>query len=197
MKNFITLLFTTIVSLQALAGGPLEIGEKAPDFKLKNVTGETVSLADYEKVDGYIVVFTCNTCPYSVMYEDRLIELHKKYEPMGWPVVAINPNDPEVRAGDSFEKMQERAKEKGFEFANLFDDGQKVYPKWGATRTPHFYVLNSDRVVEYIGAMDHNHKKAENVTETYLENAISKLEKGEKPDPNFTKAVGCTIKCKK
>jgi len=146
---------------------------------------------------GFVIIFTCNSCPYAVKYEDRIIDLHEKYAAAGYPLIAINPNDPEVQPKDSFDKMITRAKEKGFEFPYVFDEGQKVYPKFGATKTPHIFILNKDRVVEYIGSIDNNHNDASAVTEKYVENAIAALEKGEKPNPSVTKAIGCSVKYKK
>ncbi len=182
-------------------GEGLKVGDKAPDFNLKNVDGRMVSLESIKKstpnLKGFIVTFTCNTCPYAVMYEDRLIALHNAYAPKGWPVVAIQPNDPEVKPGDSFEEMKVRAKEKGFPFVYLFDEGQKVFPKYGATRTPHVFLLDKDLTVRYIGAIDNNPQDADAVTEKYVEAAIAAIESGREPDPNYTKAIGCTIKVKK
>ncbi len=178
-------------------GKGYQVGEKAADFKLKNVDGKVVSLGDMKDAKGYIVTFTCNHCPYSVLYEDRLINLHNEMAAKGYPVIAINPNDPKVQPEDSFEGMQERAEEKKFPFVYLFDDNQQVYPLFGATRTPHVFLLDKDMVVQYIGAIDNNAKNPEAVTINYVEDAIMALEKGEKPDPNFTKAIGCSIKTKK
>jgi len=174
--------------------GGYHIGDTAADFRLKNVDGEMMSLEDIKDAKGYIIVFTCNHCPFSVMYEDRLIALHKKYAPMGYPVVAINPNSPEKQPADSYEAMQVRAKEKSFPFAYLFDDGQKVYPEYGATKTPHVFLLDKSRTVKYIGAIDDNARDAGSVEVKYLENAIDALEGGKSPDPATTKAIGCTIK---
>ncbi len=173
-----------------------KVGEQAADFSLKNVDGTMVSLKDYKGVNGYIVVFTCNTCPYALMYEDRIIALHNKYAPMGYPVVAINPNDPSVKPGDDFASMQARSKEKSYPFKYLFDDGQKVFPAFGATRTPHVYLLDANRYVRYIGAIDDNAQNPAEVTVNYLENAIAALKSGNNPDPSETKAIGCTIKVK-
>ena len=173
-----------------------KVGDQAADFKLKNVDGTMVSLADYKGVKGYIVVFTCNTCPYAVMYEDRLIDLHNKYASEGYPVVAINPNDPDVKPGDDFASMQVRSKEKKFPFKYLFDEGQKVYPQFGAQRTPHVYLLDANRYVRYIGAIDDNAQNPSEVGTKYLENAIAALKSGNNPDPSETKAIGCTIKVK-
>ena len=180
-------------SLEVVHEG-LHIGDTAPDFKLKNIDGSMVSLADMKDAKGYIVVFTCNHCPYAVMYEDRLVELHNTYAPKGYPVVAINPNDTEVVPSDSFEAMQERAKEKAFPFVYLMDEGQKVYPKYGATKTPHVFLLSKEKVVSYIGAIDDNHEDETAVKVKYLENAIAAMEKGVAADPETTKAIGCSIK---
>lgn len=173
-----------------------KVGEQAADFSLKNVDGTMVSLKDYKGVNGYIVVFTCNTCPYALMYEDRIIALQNKYASQGYPVVAINPNDPSVKPGDDFASMQARAKEKSYPFKYLFDDGQKVFPAFGATRTPHVYLLDANRYVRYIGAIDDNAQNPAEVTVKYLENAIAALKSGNNPDPSETKAIGCTIKVK-
>lgn len=170
------------------------IGDTATDFELKNVDGEMVSLSNYENANGYIITFTCNHCPYAIMYEDRLIELHNKYSSLGYHVVAINPNDPEAKPDDSFEKMQERARDKKFPFAYLFDDGQKIYPQYGATKTPHIFLLDAERIVRYIGAIDDSPRDASAVEEKYLENAIDALIAGKSPDPETTKALGCSIK---
>lgn len=179
-----------------ISEGGYEIGDVAEDFKLKNIDGEYYSLSDFSDVKGYIVVFTCNACPFAVKYEDRLIDLHVRYADLGYPVIAINPNDPEVVAEDSYENMQIRAKEKGFPFVYLFDEKQEVYPKFGATRTPHVFLLDADRTVKYIGAIDDNFKDAAAVEHKYVENAISALQNGNDPDPSTTKAIGCTIKVK-
>lgn len=174
----------------------LKIGDTAPDFNLKGVDGKMISLADMTDAKGYIVTFTCNHCPYSVMYEDRLIELHNKMAAKGYPVVAINPNDPAAEPKDSFDGMVKRAEEKAFPFAYLFDDGQKIYPQYGASRTPHIFLLDKDRKVRYIGAIDDSARNADKVSKRYVEMAIEALEKGEEPTPNFTKAIGCSIKTK-
>ena len=177
-----------------------KVGDAASDFKLKNVDDTMVSLADYKEAKGFIVVFTCNMCPYSVANEDRIIALDKKYKEKGFPVIAINPNDPEVSKGDSFEGMKVRAKEKGFTFPYLFDEGQKVYPMYGATKTPHVYILNKQDdklIVEYIGAIDDSSRNESNVKERFVEDAVDALLKGEKPSKTDTRAIGCSIKDKR
>lgn len=173
------------------------IGDTARDFNLKNVDGKMVSLASMKKAKGYIVIFTCNHCPYAIAYEDRIIALHKKYEKMGYPVVAINPNDKDVSPSDSYADMKKRAKSKKFPFAYLYDETQEIARAYGATRTPHVYLLDKDRVVRYIGAIDDNHEEPEAVKERYLESAIDALRSGKDVATKETKAIGCTIKWKK
>ncbi|WP_299062244.1 thioredoxin family protein [uncultured Polaribacter sp.] len=172
-----------------------QIGDTIEDFKLKNIDDKQVSLSDYKDAKGFVIVFTCNHCPYSIAYEDRLIAIDQKYKKLGYPVIAINPNDPEVSKGDSFEAMQVRASEKGFTFPYLFDEGQKTYPKFGATKTPHVFIVSKQNMsVEYIGAIDNSSRNPDNVSEKYVEDAINSLLAGKKPTKTTTKAIGCSIK---
>jgi peroxiredoxin len=197
MKNSISAILLTIFSVSQLFAQGVKVGDKAPDFKLKNVDGKFVSFADFPDAKGFVVIFTCNHCPFSVAYEDRIIALDKKYKAKGYPVIAINPNDPALSPADGYKEMQQRSKDKGFTFPYLFDEGQKVYPEYGATRTPHVYLLNKQGKsfnVAYIGAIDDNSQDADAVKEKYLENAVTALMDGKSPQPDFTKAIGCTIK---
>ncbi|HHN48355.1 MAG TPA: thioredoxin family protein [Bacteroidales bacterium] len=199
MKILFTILMILAMTLGTAQAQGYQVGDKATDFKLKNIDGRYVSMADYPDAKGFVVIFSCNHCPFVVATEDRIIALDKKYKEKGFPVIAINPNDPELVPADSFEKMQERAQEKGFTFPYLFDEGQKIYPVYGATRTPHVFLLErqgEDLVVAYIGAIDDNTRDASEVEEKYLENAINALLAGQRPDPDFTRAIGCTIKAK-
>ena len=182
---------------QLMKDSGYQIGDVVSDFKLKNVDGKMISLSDYNEAKGFIITFTCNTCPFAIAYEDRIIALDKKYASKGYPVIAINPNNPLVQPGDSFKAMQQRAKEKGFTFPYLVDEGQKVYPKYGATKTPHMYILQKTKkgnVVKYIGAIDDNHQDASAVKTKYVENAVDALLKGEEIKQTETKAIGCSIK---
>ncbi len=199
MKTMLMIMLAVFFAAGSLNAQGLNVGDKATDFKMMNVDGTHVSMADFPDAKGFVVIFTCNHCPYAVAYEDRMIALDLKYKEKGFPMIAINPNDPEVVPADSFEKMQERAREKGFTFPYLFDDGQKVYPVYGATRTPHVYLLerrNDALYVAYIGAIDDNYRDASAVEEHFLANAIDALLSGNRPDPDFTRAIGCTIKKK-
>lgn len=198
MKKLFALSVFVLFSVASFAQG-YKVGDKATDFKLLNVDGSYVSMSDYPDAKGFIVIFSCNHCPYVVAYEDRYIELHNEFASQGFPLIAINPNDPEVQPQDSYELMQKRAKEKDFPFPYVIDEGQKVYPVYGATRTPHVYLLertDDELVVAYIGAIDDNYQDASQVNEKYLSNAIHAVMDGKKPEPDFTRAIGCTIKKK-
>jgi peroxiredoxin len=189
---FISFLFTNSTTYQGY-----DIGDLATDFKLENIDGKFVSLSDFKDAKGFIVVFTCNTCPYAVLYEDRIEELNKKYAIQGYPVIAIMPNNVETKPGDSMESMRKRALSKGFTFPYLMDVGQKIYPLYGATKTPHVYVLESTSsgpIVRYIGGIDDNYKDASLVKTNYVEEAIESLKNGVAIKQTKTKAIGCSIK---
>jgi peroxiredoxin len=177
-----------------------KVGDKATDFKLKNVDNKMVSLADYKDAKGIIVVFTCNHCPFAKKYESRIMALDKKYKSKGFPVVAISPNDPAEVGEDSFENMQKLASEKKYSFPYLFDETQLTAKAYGATKTPHVYILkkeNSEYVVKYIGAIDDNSDDEKSVKEKYVENALDNILAGKPVNPETTKAIGCGIKWKK
>ena len=180
----------------------VSVGDKAPEFNLKNIDGKSYSFdnimdSNGNKPKGYIVVFTCNTCPYAVANEQRLIDLHNAYAPKGYPVVAIQPNDPKIMPGDSFEAMKKNAKEKGFPFLYLLDEGQEVFPKYGATKTPEVYLVDADRIIRYHGAVDDSPRNPDGVDEKFVEDAIMALDAGKDPNKTKTKAIGCSIKSKR
>jgi glutathione peroxidase-family protein len=175
------------------------IGDFARDFELKNVDGKTVSLKNYPNAKGFIVVFTCNTCPYAKHYEQRIINLDKNYKDKGFPVIAINPNDVSQQPGDSMDEMVKLASEKGYTFPYLRDDSQEITAAYGATKTPHIYLLSNQAGkyrVEYIGAIDDSPRDESGVKERYVEDAIAALLAGKKPKTTEVRAIGCTIKWK-
>lgn len=177
------------------------VGQVAPAFELKNIDGKMVSLQQVlSKNEGAIVVFTCNHCPYSVKYEDRIIALDKQFKAKGYPVIAINPNDPVEYKEDNFENMKKRAKTKGFSFPYLVDETQEIAKAYAATRTPHVYIVRKETddkgIIRYVGAIDDN-TEADAVSVKYVEDAITRLKGGEEAEPTYTKAVGCGIKWKK
>ena len=173
------------------------VGDYAQDFKLENVDGKMVSMADYPNAKGFMVIFTCNTCPFANKYEQRIIDLDKKYASKGYPVIAINPNDVGRMPGDSMKEMAKRSNEKGYTFPYLRDDSQDITRAYGATKTPHTYLVNKvggKYKVEFIGAIDDNPNDASNVDQTYVEDAIDLLLAGKRPVITEKRAIGCTIK---
>jgi peroxiredoxin len=200
MKKLFILCLLSIGLLAKAQTVGYQIGDVAADFSLKNINGKNVALGDMKSAKGYIVIFTCNTCPYAVAYEDRINALNKKYAAQGYPVVAINPNDPGTQPGDSYEKMQQRAKEKSFGFPYLMDPNHVITKKFGASRTPHVFLLertNKGNVVQYIGAIDSDTEGGNPDKIKYVEKAIDAIAAGKKPEVTTTKAIGCTIKWKK
>jgi len=174
-----------------------QIGDIATDFKLKNVDGTWVSLSDYPDAKGFMVIFTCNHCPYSKAYEDRIIALDQQFKKKGFPVIAINPNNPEAYPEDSFAKMKVRSKEKGFTFPYLFDSKQDIYPQYGATKTPHVFLLQKEAAgnrVQYIGAIDDNYQDVNAVKNHFLKDAVNALLQGKDIQTKTTVAIGCSIK---
>jgi len=177
--------------------GGVKPGDKAIPFTLLNVDGRTVSLSDYSNQKGVILIFTCNTCPFTKAYEERIIQLHNTYLSMGFPVVAINSNNPQISPDDSYSHMKARALEKNYSFPYLKDDKEEIFKAYGATRTPQAYLLekNGDSFrVAYMGAIDDNSLDPRSVANRYLEKAIRALREGKRPDPATTRAIGCTIK---
>lgn len=190
-------IITNLKSNETTTQSGYKIGDIATDFSLKNIDDKMVSLSDYKDAKGFIVIFTCNHCPYSVAYEDRIIALDKNYKTKGYPVIAINPNNPENYPSDDFANMKIRAKEKGFTFPYLFDDGQKIFPQYGATKTPHVFVLektDKGNVVQYIGAIDNNYQDTAKADDKYIHKAVDALLSGKEVPVKETKAIGCSIK---
>jgi peroxiredoxin len=171
----------------------LSVGDPAPVWKdLPGIDGKKHSLADLKEKQAVVVVFTCNSCPYAVDYEDRIIAFARRH---GGPeskvaLVAINVNKIEE---DSLPKMQERAKLKGFNFPYLYDDTQKIAKDFGATFTPEFFVLDKDRKVVYMGAMDDKTDPAQ-AKVNYVQEAVDAALAGAKPATGETVARGCTIR---
>ena len=194
-------ILTTVLTLTAilLVNAGLKPGDDAVGFSLKNVDGTSVSLSDYNDQKGVILVFTCNPCPFAKAYEQRIIKIHNIYADKGFPVVAINPNDVDISPDDTLEKMKARADEQDYPFVYLKDETQEVYQTYGASKTPHIFLLQNKGgkfTVTYVGAIDNNAMDEASVSQKYLEIAIAALVSGSKPDPATTKAIGCTIKTK-
>lgn len=197
-----TLAFSMIVgflmiSIVASAQNGYRIGQKVDDFALQNIDGQTVAMADYPDAKGFIITFTCNTCPWAQKYEDRINQLSEKYADKGFPLIAINPNDPAAKPGDSFTAMQTRADQKDFSFPYLVDHTSDVARAFGATKTPDMFVVektDEGLYLRYRGAVDDNPANPAGVSEKFVEEAVDALLQGKEIEKVETKAIGCSIK---
>lgn len=174
-----------------------DVGNQTTDFSLKNVDGEYISMSANPDNKGYILVFTCNTCPWARGYEQRIIDLHNKYAPRGYPVIAIQPNDPAISRGDSFEEMKKRANKYNYPFPYVLDKGQDITFAYGATKTPDIFLVQrkgKDYILRYKGTIDDSPRDATLSTVKYVENAVDQLLAGEAIQTTKTKGMGCSIK---
>jgi len=170
------------------------VGSKAPKFSLLGVDGETYSLCGFSDKKAVVVVFSCNHCPFVVMYEDRMIELYRDYAPRGVAMVAINPNDTDAYPADSYDNMKLRAETKGFEFAYVIDETQATARAYGATKTPEVFVVDADGTVVYHGRIDDNAEDASAVERQELREALDQLLAGQPIATPETTPIGCGIK---
>jgi peroxiredoxin len=200
MKSFtLSLIVLLFLSAAAPIKNGYKVGDTVADFRLKNVDGKMISLSDFRTSKGVIVIFDCNTCPYSKAYNSRIIDLNSRYAGKGFPVITINPNDPAQSAGDSFDRMVALAKEKEYSFPYLADESQDVSHAFGATNTPHVFLLhrtNNDFKVVYIGAIDDNARDTSAIKRKYVEEAVDALLMNKPVPAARTKAIGGSIKWK-
>jgi peroxiredoxin len=201
MKKLVFSLLSMILMVSvASPKDPYRPGDAASDFSLKNVKGESVSLSQFNSAKGFIVVFYSNVCPMVKKYEQRIADLHKEFSSKGYPVVAINSNDKDAQPGDSFDEMKKYVKGRNTGFEYLYDETQDVARDFGATNTPHVYVLSKkdgNLKVEYVGAIDNNADDASQANKKYVADAVNALLKGQSVPLSSTKAIGCTVKWKK
>ena len=170
------------------------------DFSLKNVDGKSVSLSDNPNAKGYIIVFTCNHCPFAKLYPKRLNQLNKKYSLLGVPLIAISSTDTIMYAEDCYDKMIAKAKSGKYNFPYLYDSAQSVAKNYNAERTPQAFVIwkeNDKWVVKYKGAIDDNGAEPKLVNENYVANAVDELLKGNQVKQPITGSVGCKINFRK
>ncbi len=172
----------------------LTLGSKAPDFNLIGTDGRRYSPADFKDAKVLVIVFACNHCPYVIGSEERIIRFHADYAPRGVALAAINSNETEQHPQDSFENMQKRVKEKGFKFPYLRDETQEVALAYGALRTPHFYVFDTDRRLRYTGRMDDNPRQPGQETTQELRDAVDAMLAGRTPRVSMTNPIGCNVK---
>ena len=170
------------------------------DFRLKNIDGKIVSLSDYKNAKGFIIVFTCNHCPFAKMYPQRMNELNQKFGPLKVPLIAISSADTVVYEEDTYTEMVKMAKRKKMNFPYLYDATQSVAKQFNAHKTPHAFVLwkeNNEWKIKYSGAIDDNGSEPEKVTHPYVSDAVNALLNGKNVAIPETKSIGCSIKWRK
>lgn len=189
-------LLFAFIPMKETAVEELPIGSKAPltDLEVQDVSGEMLTLQEVAMENGLLVNFSCNTCPWVKAWEDRYNPIAKLAKKNGIGVIALNPNAGIRNNGESLQDMKERAEKSNYQFPYALDKDSKLASAFGATRTPHIYLFNSDMELVYRGAIDDNAKSAENVENPYLKNAIKDLAAGNEIRPKTTKSLGCTIK---
>ena len=173
----------------------ITLATEAPTFDLPGTDGANHSLDDYAGVPALAVVWSCNHCPYVQAWEGRMVELQREYGDRGFRLVAINSNDADSYPEDSFEEMQKRAEQQGFNFDYLYDEEQGVARALGAERTPEVFLFDRDRRLVYHGAIDDS-RDDHSVRQHYLRDALDAVLRGDAPAVSETPAVGCTVKWK-
>jgi peroxiredoxin len=171
----------------------LDLGAPAPDFDFKSVGGERYSLKSFSKSVVLAIVFTCNHCPYSQAYEDRMVAIQRDYSPRGVQLVAINSNDDKAYPEDGFAQMVKRARDKAFNFPYLRDPDQKAAEAYGAVCTPHVFAFDKERALRYRGRIDDS-RDAQRVKSHDLRNALDGLLSGKSVRVADTRPFGCSIK---
>ncbi len=193
MKNlFIISFFSFLITSKLLA----QNDTTSLGFSLKNVDGNMVSLNDFPKAKGFIIIFTCNHCPFAKLYPKRLNKLNKKYHHKGFPLIAISSTDTVLYAEDTYDNMVIKASKEKFNFPYLYDSAQSVAKLFKAERTPQAFVLfkeNNNWVIKYNGAIDDNGAEPKKVKVDYVSDAVDALLKNQKVIITETKSIGCKI----
>ena len=202
MKSIKTVaFFLLLISLYGFSGNNKDpvslIGNTVNDFSLRNIDNKNISLNDFKNAKGFIIVFTCNHCPFAKLYLERLNMLNEKYKSLHVPLIAINSTDSLVYEEETFAEMVKNVKEKGFSFPYLQDNTQAVAKNFGAEKTPHAFVIwkeNNQWKIKYKGAIDDNGAEPKKVTHAYVEEAVNALLHTKTVAVTETRSIGCAIK---
>ncbi len=206
IKTFFIFLTTAtvmliILSLQSFRYETKSInGNTIADFSLKNVDGKNISLSNYKNAKGFIVIFTCNHCPFAKLYPERMSKLNTRYKSLGVPLIAISSTDTTAYEEDTYPKMVAKAKQEKFNFPYLFDGTQTAAKNFRAQKTPHAFVVWKEKgkyVIKYNGAIDDNGAEPEKVKNQYVANAVDALLQGKEIEITESKSLGCQIHFRK
>jgi len=185
-----------ILLLSVNKASELSIGSMMPEMghRMKNIHGKDMTLSDAKGDAGTLVIFSCNTCPWVIKWEDRYVSITEAYSPKGIGVIAVNSNAARFSGDDSLEKMKKQTKKNKYNFPYVQDPGSKLAKAFGATKTPHIYLFDDKDRLVYRGAIDDNARSANSVEEQFLSNAIDELIAGKPISKETTRAIGCSIK---
>ena len=174
----------------------IKIKDEMPymDMKLKSINGLSYSLKELTEKNGVIVIFTSNTCPFVIKWEDRYTMLEELAKKNNIGVAYINSNYKKRKDDDSFENMKKHATKYNYRFPYLLDEKSKVANSFGAKTTPHIFMFNKNLQLVYKGAIDDNYKDITKVKEFYIKDAMEQLANGKKIKVSETDPVGCSIK---
>lgn len=174
----------------------MTIGSKAPlvDHKMQDISGRSLSMGEVAQENGLIVIFSCNTCPWVMRWEDRYPDIYQMARNNKIGMIALNPNEDYRDRGDGMDDMIKHARKAGYDFPYVLDKDHVVADAFGASRTPHVYLFNGDMELVYVGAIDDNANDAASVKDYYIKDAMDQLISGQELSRPNTKSLGCTIK---
>lgn len=203
MKKIALILSAALITIIVFAfdGGEeyetIKIGSKAPmmDYQMSSTQGEKMVIGEMSQGNGLLVIFSCNTCPFVIAWEDRYPDIANWAKEAKVGLALVNSNAAKREGDDSMEAMKQHAEEHGYpEIPYLVDQNSNLANAFGAKTTPHVFLFDKEMKLVYEGAIDDNHKSQEAVKVTYLKDALMNLNEGKEIDPNNTKSIGCSIK---
>ena len=172
----------------------LQLGEKAPDFKLPATNGKTYQLSDFDDADVLVIFFTCNHCPYVIGSDEITRRTAEKFTPQGVKFVGINSNSKNTYMEDNFEHMVARMKQHKFPWLYIYDEHQAVAMAYGALRTPHFFIFDKNRRLIYTGRGVDNPRDTSRMKVNDLERSLEEHLAGKPVSVPLTNPIGCNVK---
>ena len=196
MKKFLFTILAIPALIVAQEFNTLEIGNKAPlmDLKMLSTDGSQYNLNDVKKENGTLVVFTCNTCPFVVMWEDRYLLLEKICNENNVGMVYVNSNEKKRDGDDSIEEMRLHSKKNNYKAPYIVDKNSELANAFNAKTTPHIFLFDSKDKLSYSGSIDDNYESAKDVSSFYLKDAILQMSNNKEITLKSTKPIGCSIK---
>ena len=172
----------------------IQLNDKALDFNLPATDGKNYSLTDFSDYKVLVVFFTCNHCPYVTGSDEVTRVTADKFSSKGVKFVGINSNSKKTYPEDDFSHMVKRMKQHNFPWVYLYDESQEVALRYGALRTPHFYVFDEERKLIYCGRGIDTPRDSSKMTINDLEIALNDHLSGKPVAVPLTNPIGCNVK---